>query len=110
MRLFFALLVFMFLVGCAAQQSFDVTLSNASHEDVFVQNKTLDKISFIIQNNEEFDLDCNVLLSLNNGTNTSTRKGVVGILEPAEQKKVALSFEMFYGKTDIKIEPKCKKH
>ena len=90
--------------------SFNVSLLNASHEDVFnpETNKTLDSISFIMQNNELFDLDCSVILTLDNTTNNSSKTGSVGVLLSGEKKKVGLSFEMPFGKTDVKITPDCK--
>jgi hypothetical protein len=108
------LLVFLLLLGCTAQtptEKFNVSLMNASHEDAFISedDQKLENISFIIQNNEEFDLDCDILLNLNNNTKTSSKKGAVGILQPAQKKKVSLTFEMFYGNTSMNITPRCQK-
>ncbi|MBW2996790.1 hypothetical protein KY349_00445 [Candidatus Woesearchaeota archaeon] len=107
------IIICIFLLGCAtkAPEEFNVSLHSASQGEEFVQdqNKTMDIISFVIQNNEDFDLDCSVLLSLDNQTNQTSSKGTVGLLAPGEQKQVSLTFEMFYGNTDLKIEPSCSK-
>ena len=113
MRILILLLLLLFLLGCTAQtdKEFNVSLLNASHEDVFLseQNKTLEKISFIIKNNELFDLDCDIILSMSNGSNSSIQKGVVGFLPKNTLKNVSLTFEMLYGKTNLSIIPNCKK-
>lgn len=106
------LLIFLFILGCTPQvtEQFNVSLIDPFHEDVFVseQNRTLEKISFTIQNNERFDLDCGVVLSLDNITNSTSTFKHVGIINPDSQKRVSLSFEMFYGNTSLQISPDCK--
>ncbi|MBI5880873.1 hypothetical protein HZB90_01955 [archaeon] len=76
-------LVLLFLFGCSPQK-LDVSLLNASHNESFDQelNKTMDTISFIISNNEDFAIDCSVVIQLNNLTNSSAKTGSVGILNP----------------------------
>jgi hypothetical protein len=46
---------------------------------------------------------------MNNVTNSTLKKGVVGTISPKEKKKVSLDFKMFYGDSEIKIFPECKK-
>ena len=103
-------LLFLLLLGCSSSGKLDVSLLNASHNESFDQelNKTTDTISFIISNNEDFSIDCSVILQLSNGTNSSSKTGKVGLLNPAEQKLVSLRFEMFEGKTDLSIKPDCQ--
>ena len=114
MRIMVFLIIMLFLLGCAAHipDKFNISLSNATHEEVFNPdtNKTLDTISFIMQNNEPFALDCSVILSLDNTTNSRSKTGAVGVLQPYQQKQVRLGFEMPSGRTDITIRPNCKKH
>jgi len=116
MKLFLSMIILVLLVGCTApvqqQEKFNVSLLNALHEDVFISetNKTLDGISFVIQNNEHFDIDCFVFLSMDNTTNKSTQKGHVGVLTSSGKKNVSMNFEMFYGETDLKVYSECEKH
>lgn len=113
MRVLMLILIMVFLLGCAPHASgkFNVFLLNATHEDVFDDetNRTLDTISFIMQNNEPFALDCSVMLTLDNTTLSGSRRGDVGVLEPGQKKMVGLSFEMPQGKTDLSIEPECQR-
>lgn len=112
MRILILLLILALLVGCAPQapEKFNVSMFNASHEDVFNPdtNRTLDTISFIIQNNEPFDLDCSVILTLDNTTTSGSKTGKVGVLQPDQQKHVSLGFEMPSGKTELQIVPDCQ--
>ena len=103
-------LLFLLLLGCSSPGKLDVSLLNASHNESFDKNlnKTIDTFSFIISNNEDFALDCSVVLQLSNGTNSSSKIGVVGFLDPKEKKSVSLHFDMFEGKTDLSIKPDCQ--
>jgi hypothetical protein len=121
LRLLWLAFLLLSLIGCTAQtakqgqQEFDVALLNATHVDTFIseenqtEEKILEKISFIIQNNEDFALDCDVLLSLNNKTHSSTKKGTVGLLRSKAQKEVSLTFEMPHGTADLSIASECTK-
>jgi hypothetical protein len=115
MRMIMLFLVGLFLLsGCLLQKdadAFNVSLLNASHEDVFSQeqNKTLDRVSFIIKNNEDFDVYCDVFLNLNNLTNSSSSRGVVGVLPPGKQKSVSMSVDMLKGESELNITRQCKK-
>ncbi len=113
MRILILFLMMALLFGCAAQvpEKFNVSLMNASHEDVFNPdtNRTLDTISFIMQNNEDFALECSVNLTLDNTTQSGSKTGEVGVLEPGQKKRVSLGFEMPFGTTDLNIVPDCQR-
>lgn len=105
----------LFLVGCAADSAenrkFNVSFSDAFNDDVFIpeENRTLDRISFVMSNNELFDLNCTIMTSIKNSTNSSYTKGVVGVLHPKDQKNVSLNLEMLHGESNISITPQCVK-
>ena len=114
------LITTLFLTGCNSRSEleippqyvkYDVSLFNATHDDVFSKdNRTLDKISFMMRNNERFSLNCSVGLALDNSTEKTTNKVRVGLIEPDVEKSVSLSFEMPTGKTNISIKPICYKN
>ncbi len=104
---------FLFLTGCTPDESekdFDVSLYGANHKDIFIEEKnaTLDQISFVMKNNEDFPLDCQIIFKMDNVTERTSKVGAVGLLDPGERKNISLSFEMFLGYTDINIIPKCR--
>jgi hypothetical protein len=106
----YLVVIFALLLGCASSsQKFDIKLLNASHSMEFnnATNNTIDTISFVMQNNEDFALDCDVKLELSNTTNASSKQGRVGELLPGQQKNVSLHFAMFDGKTSLSIKPDC---
>jgi hypothetical protein len=110
----FAGILLLLLSGCATQQApekFDVAILDAIHEDVFLseENKTLENITFIIHNKEAFELDCNLLVNLNNKTEDNRIKKHIGPIKPDDKKRVSLVFEMFFGDTDLEIFSECKK-
>ena len=96
--------------GADFHPGFDISLFNANHEDAFVSsNETIsEKISFLSQNNEDFILDCVLDLEVSNQTNSSTKRGKLGVLKPGEIKNVSLTFEMFEGDSSFKVTPYCR--
>lgn len=118
MRLFVSCLILVLLFGCSFQsaypekQDYNVTLADAVQNESFdgSKNMTINKISFSIQNNEDFAVDCDVVLKLDNDVNFSSSSGNIGILQPNIKKSVSLRFVMFSGNTSLSIIPKCKKY
>ncbi|MBU2560910.1 MAG: hypothetical protein KKD17_01335 [Nanoarchaeota archaeon] len=113
MRWLLLLVLFLLVAGCnrsflSGQQP--VVLINASHEGVSsVNNQTKDRISFVMQNDKDYEADCDIIITMANGTNESVRRSNVGVLGPKERKKVTLSMSMFEGESGLKIVPDCKK-
>lgn len=108
----FAVLLFLFLVsGCAQTEQFNVSFSGASHSDVWdaENNRTLDSFSFVLTNNEEFVLYCDLVVSLDNGSDSSASRGSVGLLGSGVSKNVSVPVDMFFGDTDIKMVPVCSR-
>lgn len=101
------IVLFILLMGCSSQ--FDVKISDAAHSDVFSDEKniSIDTFSFILQNNEVFDLTCDIILTMDNVTNRTRKVGDAGLLHPGARKNISISVEMFYGETDIDIFPQC---
>ena len=114
MRFFVLFIILVVLFGCAFQsenEKYDVTLADAVQNESFDEsnNISINTISVIMRNNEEFAVDCSIVLKLDNITNYSLSTGKVGVLQPDIQKRVSLHFLMFSGNTSLKITPECKK-
>ncbi len=99
----FFLIFYIILFGCSGHDAFDVVLTDA----VISEEGGTDKMSFFIINNESFELDCNILFSLQNGTEHVSINESVGIIGAKIRKKVNINFEMLYGESSIKISPAC---
>lgn len=114
MRMVSLLLLALFLLGCSSQlqKNFVVSLLHASSSPVSVagNNESVDKVSFILQNDEAFALDCSVLVTLDNRTDSSYLRGSVGLIGPGEGKNVSLSLSMLDGKSSMSIVPDCRIH
>jgi hypothetical protein len=112
MRLVVFFLFLVLLTGCTQQvsTSYDVVLFDSNHSDVYDEDTKImtDTISFKIRNDDSLTLDCVVNLEMSNSTNSTRKQGNVGILEPEQVKEVKLSFQMFYGDTDLSIKPDCR--
>jgi hypothetical protein len=117
MRWFLLFIILALVLGCSRSPlpegpaKFNVSLLNASHSEEFDsgKNRTMDTISFMMANNEDFGLDCHVLSSISNGTNSSSSRGAVGVLQPGRMKNITLRFEMFSGNSSLSIAPDCEK-
>jgi hypothetical protein len=107
-------LVFIFS-GCSKQatipEQFNIEFMNVSHTDIFLseENKTRDKLEFIMFNKEEFDLSCEIVIKIDNETNSLIKKGKVGLIEAGRKKNVSMSFEMLEGKSRLVVERSCDK-
>lgn len=112
--LFLSLFISFILSGCSEQttetEQFDVEFTNVSHTDVFLskENKTVDRLEFIMFNKEKFDLNCDIVIVLNNGTNSSVKKGALGIIGDGKKKNVSMSFEMLEGRSELRVEKSCE--
>jgi len=91
-------------------QEYDVSMMDAVHTDAFSEDdKIVEEINFTLKNNEPFDLDCSVILSISNSTNSTSKKLHAGLLHPKDSKRVSLKFTMFDGDSDLKVVPACSR-
>ena len=101
------------LTACSPSQvtekkEFSVAIYNLSHSHTEQSGEQMDKLSFIVENQEIFPLDCSVLMIIDHPTEPSKKKGALGILEPGETKPGAFTFVMPDGDAKLDFKPVCK--
>lgn len=112
--LFFILLLSIpLLSACSTSQpsptSYAVGIYNLSESHVDSDSGPLDRLSFTVQNQEPFDLECSILMVLDHPTNSSKKKGSLGIIPAGSSKEAAFTFKMPEGDTEISFRPICAK-
>jgi hypothetical protein len=112
MKVLLLCLFFMLIVGCSSvpyEGGFNVSFSNPAHKTTADDDfSAIDKLSFVMQNNEEFALECNVVISMDNNSVTKSKEGYVGVLDPQESKLVAVNIKMPPGASSFDIKPNCR--
>jgi hypothetical protein len=98
------------LVGCTPyqKQAGGVLLKDAKHELLKSEsNGTIDKMSFTIKNQGDFNVDCAVLINQSNITDLSVKRAHIGLIGSGKEKRVALRIKMLEGKSEISIGSEC---
>jgi len=89
------------------KESFSVGLYNLSNEDFVVGNKTKTRISFVLQNQEDFPLDCSVLLVLETPSDIQKKFGRLKSVLPGEFRKGVFLIDMPLGDSSLDLVPIC---
>ncbi|MBW2972346.1 hypothetical protein KY359_04890 [Candidatus Woesearchaeota archaeon] len=107
MRFVLLVLVFLLVSGCASGSY--VSFSNISQMEPAVAgtNRTVDKLSFVVQNDKDYEVVCDVIIEMSNGTSAESKRAAAGSFGPGERKNVSLTMSMFEGNTSLKIVPDC---
>jgi hypothetical protein len=115
MRFYLALLLFLVVAGCSfsggkeTAPELKVSVINASLEETFMKDKniTMDRLSVLIENKEDIDVNCSIFFEVQNTTNASTRILDAGIVSAGSKKKVNFGADLLRGESSMRFDLEC---